>query len=128
MTLRFYIPRDAAAVAVGADDVARALETSAVARNTAVEIVRTGSRGLFWLEPMVEVATAEGRVAFGPVAPEDVTSLLEAALSHGAHPLRLGVADEIPWLKKQTRFTFVRCGVVDPRSVEDYKAHGGFKG
>jgi formate dehydrogenase iron-sulfur subunit len=128
MTLRFYIPRDAAAVAVGADDVARALETSAAARNTAVEIVRTGSRGLFWLEPMVEVATAEGRVAFGPVAPEDATSLLEAALSHGAHPLRLGVADEIPWLKKQTRFTFVRCGVVDPRSVEDYKAHGGFKG
>jgi formate dehydrogenase iron-sulfur subunit len=128
MTLRLYIPRDAAAIAVGADDVARALEVAATARNIAVEIVRTGSRGLFWLEPMVEVATSEGRVAFGPVAPEDAAAVLDAAVSNGAHPLRLGLADDIPWLKKQTRFTFVRCGVIDPRSVEDYKAHGGFKG
>jgi formate dehydrogenase iron-sulfur subunit len=128
MTSRFYIPRDAAAIAVGADDVARALEAAAAARNIAVEIVRTGSRGLFWLEPMVDVATAAGRVAFGPVAPEDAAAVLEAAVSNGAHPLRLGLADDIPWLKKQTRFTFVRCGVVDPRSLEDYKAHGGFKG
>jgi formate dehydrogenase iron-sulfur subunit len=128
MTLRLYIPRDAAAIAVGADDVVRALETAAAVRHITVEIVRTGSRGLFWLEPMVEVATAEGRVAFGPVAPEDVASVLEAVLSNGAHPLRLGLADEIPWLKRQTRLTFARCGVVDPRSLEDYKAHGGFRG
>lgn len=128
MTLRLYVPRDAAAVAVGADDVAAALETIAGERNIAVEIIRTGSRGLLWLEPMIEVATAQGRVAFGPVAEADVASVLDAASSNGAHPLRLGVADEIPWLKRQTRLTFVRCGVVDPRSVEDYRAHDGYKG
>ena len=128
MTLRFYIPRDAGAVAVGADDVARALEKIAAERKTEIELIRTGSRGLYWLEPMVEVATAEGRIAFGPVAVADVGSVLEAASSNGAHSLRLGVTEEIPWLKRQTRLTFVRCGVVDPRSIEDYRAHDGFKG
>ena len=128
MTLRLYVPRDAAALSVGADEVATALETAASERNIAVEIIRTGSRGLLWLEPMVEVATAQGRIAFGPVMEADAASILDAAVSNGAHPLRLGVADEIPWLKRQTRLTFVRCGVVDPRSVEDYRAHDGYKG
>jgi formate dehydrogenase iron-sulfur subunit len=128
MTLRFYVSRDAGAVAVGADEVALALAKTAAERKAAVEIVRTGSRGLYWLEPMVEVATAEGRIAFGPVTTADVGSVFEAASSNGAHPLRLGVTDEIPWLKRQTRLTFARCGVIDPRSIEDYRAHDGFKG
>lgn len=128
MTLRVYIPRDAAAVAVGADEVAAAFEAAAAKRNIVVDIVRTGSRGLLWLEPMIEVGTAEGRVAFGPVEEADADSVLEAAASDGAHPLRLGIADEIPWLKRQTRLTFARCGVIDPRSVEDYRAHDGYKG
>lgn len=130
MTLRFrfYVSRDVGAVSVGADEIAGALETAAETRGVAVEIVRTGSRGLYWLEPMVEVATADGRVAFGPVAVEDVSSVLDAALSNGAHALRLGITDEIPWLKRQTRLTFARCGVIDPRSVADYRAHDGYKG
>jgi formate dehydrogenase iron-sulfur subunit len=128
MTVRIYVPRDAGALAVGADEVARALWAAADRSGEAVEIVRTGSRGLYWLEPMVEVATAQGRVAFGPVTPADAPSVFEAMRTDGAHPLRLGIADEIPWLKRQTRLTFARCGVVDPRSVEDYRAHDGYKG
>lgn len=128
MILRLYIPRDAAAVSVGADEVAVALEAAAVKNNVAVEIVRTGSRGLLWLEPMVEVSTAQGRVAFGPVEEADAESVLKAAVSNGAHPLRLGLADELPWLKRQTRLTFARCGIIDPRSVDDYRAHDGYKG
>ncbi len=129
MTVRLYIPKDAAAVAVGADDVAAAVLTEAGRRGLDVELVRTGSRGLLWLEPMVEVATAAGRIAYGPVAVGDVASLLDAAINNGgAHPLRQGVADELPWLKRQTRLTFARCGVVDPESVDDYRNHGGIKG
>ncbi|WGR92757.1 NADH-quinone oxidoreductase subunit NuoF [Bradyrhizobium sp. ISRA443] len=128
MTMRIFIPRDAGAIAVGADDVALAFAQAAAARGVAVEIVRTGSRGLYWLEPMVELATAQGRVAFGPVTSADVPALLDAMASNGPHSLRLGIADEIPWLKRQTRLTFARCGVVDPRSVDDYRAHGGYKG
>ena len=128
MILRLYIPRDAAAVSVGADEVAVALEAAAAKNNVAVEIVRTGSRGLLWLEPMVEVSTAQGRVAFGPVEEADAESVLKAAVSNGAHPLRLGLADELPWLKRQTRLTFARCGIIDPRSVDDYRAHDGYKG
>ncbi|WP_108522633.1 formate dehydrogenase beta subunit [Bradyrhizobium algeriense] len=128
MTMRIFVPRDAGAVAVGADDVALALAQAAKARNIAVEIVRTGSRGLYWLEPMVEVATPRGRVAFGPVSPADAASVLEAMATDAPHPLRLGIAEDIPWLKRQTRLTFARCGVIDPRSVEDYCAHDGYKG
>ena len=128
MTLRLFIPLDAAALAVGADDVAAGIKAAAARRNVAVDIVRTGSRGLYWLEPMVEAETPAGRIAYGPVAPADAEGLLTALLADGAHTLRLGPTEDIPWLKRQTRLTFARCGIVDPRSLEDYRAHGGGMG
>ena len=128
MSVRIFIPRDAGAVAVGAEQTVAALEQAAAKRNAAIEIVRTGSRGLYWLEPMVEVATPKGRIAFGPVKDADAASVLDAILADGPHALRQGLTEEIPWLKRQTRLTFVRCGIIDPRSVEDYRAHDGYKG
>jgi formate dehydrogenase iron-sulfur subunit len=128
MTVRLFVPRDAGAVAVGADEIAAALQMTAGKRDIEIEIVRNGSRGLYWLEPMVELATPKGRIAFGPVNAADVPSLLDAVIADGPHPLRLGIADDIPWLKRQTRLTFARCGVIDPRSLQDYLAHGGYKG
>jgi formate dehydrogenase iron-sulfur subunit len=123
MSAKLYIPKDSAAVAVGADEVAEAFARHGIAA------IRTGSRGLYWLEPMIEVETAEGRVAYGPVAPEDVESLLAAGvLNGGDHALRLGRPEEIPFLKRQTRLTFARCGIVDPLSLDDYRAHGGYRG
>jgi formate dehydrogenase iron-sulfur subunit len=128
MTLRLFIPVDAGALAVGAEEVTAALRAAAARHNVALDIVRTGSRGLYWLEPMVEVETPAGRVAYGPVAPGDADGLLRALLDNGAHALRQGVAEDIPWLKRQTRLSFARCGIVDPRSLADYRAHGGGKG
>lgn len=129
MSARLYIPRDAGAVAVGADDVAAAFEAAARKRNIDLQIIRTGSRGLYWLEPMVEVATSSGRVAYGPVTVADVSALIDAGILEGKpHALHLGKADDIAWLKRQTRLTFARCGIVDPLSLEDYRAHGGGKG
>ena len=128
MNMKIFVPRDATAVAVGADEIVAAFEQMAQQRGLPIEIVRTGSRGLHWLEPMVEVATPVGRIAYGPVGTEDVASVLESMASGGPHALRLGMADEIPWLKRQTRLTFARCGVIDPRSLDDYRAHGGYKG
>ena len=127
-TLRLYIPIDAAALAVGAEEVAGAIRSAAARHKVAVDIVRNGSRGLYWLEPMVEVDTPTGRVAYGPVAPGDADGLLTALLGDGAHALHLGPTEEIPWLKRQTRLTFARCGIVDPRSLDDYRSHGGYKG
>jgi formate dehydrogenase iron-sulfur subunit len=124
-SIRIYVPGDAAAVALGADDVAAAIKNAA----PQVEIVRNGSRGLHWLEPMVEVATKNGRIAYGPVSTSDVDAVVKAMLADGgAHPLRLGKPEDIPFLKNQTRLTFARCGIVDPRSLDDYRAHGGYKG
>ncbi|MFC6447318.1 formate dehydrogenase beta subunit [Shinella zoogloeoides] len=129
MTTRIYIPRDAAALALGADRVAKALSTEIAARKLDATIVRNGSRGMHWLEPLVEIETTEGRIAYGPVKPSDIAGLLDAGLvSGGNHPLCLGKTEDIPFLKNQTRLTFARCGVIDPVSLEDYKAHGGLKG
>jgi formate dehydrogenase iron-sulfur subunit len=124
MSGKIYIPKDSAAVAVGADEVAEAFVAHGI-----TEIVRTGSRGLYWLEPMVEVETAEGRIAYGPVAAEDVDGLLASDfLTGGSHPLRLGRPEDIPFLKRQTRLTFARCGIVDPLSIDNYRKHGGYRG
>jgi formate dehydrogenase iron-sulfur subunit len=119
---RVFVPRDAAALAVGADEVAAALAQYA-------DVVRTGSRGLFWLEPMIEVETPEGRIAYGPVEASDIPGLLvDGLLTGAAQRLRLGIPEAIPFLARQTRLTFARCGVVDPLSLDDYRAHGGMAG
>ena len=124
-----FVPRDSTALALGADDVARAIEREAAARGETVRVVRNGSRGLFWLEPLVEVQTAAGRIAYGPVAAADVPGLFDAGLLNGdAHALRHGLTEEIPFLKRQDRLTFARVGVTDPLSLEDYRAHEGFVG
>ena len=129
MSLRIYIPLDSAAVACGADDVARRIEALARQQKIDITIVRNGSRGLHWLEPMLEVQTPRGRIAYGPVDEGDVESVFAAMCADGAaHPLCHGVTDEIPWLKRQTRLTFARCGIIDPVSLEDYRTHGGYSG
>jgi formate dehydrogenase iron-sulfur subunit len=127
MSLRVFIPQDAAARAVGADKVARAVADEARRANLDVAIVRTGSRGLFWLEPMIEVETPGGRIAFGPVSTADVPGLVAARFA-STHRLGLGRPEHIPFLKRQTRITFARCGIVDPLSLADYRATGGWKG
>ena len=129
MSITVYVPQDAVALGLGANRVARAIFAGAERRGLDVRIVRTGTRGLLWLEPMVEVATSEGRIAYGPVTPGDVEGLLDAGFVEGVRaPRRLGKPEEIPFLAKQHRLTFHRCGVVDPVSVEDYRAHGGYRG
>ena len=126
---RIFIPKDAQAVALGADRVAREVERVGATTGQTIAITRTGSRGMFWLEPTVEVETAEGRIAYGPVKPGDVAGLLDAGMLTGAaHPLRIGRPEEIPYLARQTRLTFARVGIVDPVSAQDYVAHGGFAG
>ncbi|GHD16306.1 formate dehydrogenase beta subunit [Tianweitania populi] len=129
MTIRVYVPRDSFALALGADKVAKAIRDTAAAQSLDVVIVRNGSRGMVWLEPMVEVETPAGRVAYGPVAAKDVDSLFAAGfLQGGDHPLALGDPEQIPFLKRQQRLTFARCGIIDPLSLEDYEAHGGLAG
>jgi formate dehydrogenase iron-sulfur subunit len=124
---RIYIPGDSGALAVGADEVAAAFAV-ALADRPGVEIVRNGSRGLYWLEPLVEVETAGERFAYGPVMPGDASSVLAAAFVGGPHPLALGPVGDIAWLKRQTRLTFARCGATDPLSIADYRNHGGLAG
>ncbi len=129
MTIKIYIPRDSSALSMGAQKVALAISNEAKKRGLDVHIIRNGSRGLYWLETMVEVSTASGRVAYGPVKVRDVPSLFDADFAHGkAHALNLGLTEELPWLKKQQRLTFARVGITDPISLTDYIAHEGYQG
>ena len=129
MSAKVFIPADSTALAAGAGATAQAIAKEARARNLNIEIVRTGSRGLFWLEPLVEVETPKGRVGYGPVGAADAASLFDAGfLTGGAHAAALGRVEDISYLKAQQRLVFARCGVIDPLSLEDYRRHGGLKG
>jgi len=125
MTMKIYIPRDAAAKALGAEDVVAAVRQEAKARGVDVTVVRNGTRGMVWLEPLVEVETPEGRLAFGPMTAADVPGLFGDL---AAHPKAQGLTEEIPFFRSQTRLTFARCGIIDPLSLADYEAHGGLAG
>ena len=126
---RIYVPCDAAARSVGADDTAQAIIAEAKRLGIDIELVRNGSRGLLWLEPLVEVATPAGRVAYGPVQPSDVQDLFASGFTAGGpHVLGHGMTEQIPYLENQERLTFARVGVTDPRSIEDYTDHGGYRG
>ena len=135
MTVRIFIPKDAAAIAVGADKVAAAIQRGATAAGKPVTIVRTGSRGMFWLEPLVEIEIAgTRRYGLGPLDASDIDATLATALANGdleailAHPKSIGAVDKLSFLTRQTRLMFARCGVTDPLSLDDYRAHGGYKG
>ena len=125
--LEVFVPRETAAVSVGADDVAERIAAAARERGVDISLVRNGSWGMSWLEPLVEFVRDGSRIAFGPTLPADVETLL-AAVVDGAtdHPRYLGPTADIPYLARQERVTFRRCGLIDPLSIRDYRAHGGF--
>lgn len=126
---KVYVPLDMAAVAMGADRLATAIVKEAAARGESVQIIRNGSRGMLWLEPLVEVETSTGRIGYGPVSVKDVGALFDASfLKGGAHPLSIGKVDDHSWMKRQNRITFARCGIIDPLSISEYEAHGGGAG
>ena len=129
MTVKLYVPSDMMSVALGADEVAGALAIEAAKRSLAVVIVRNGSRGLFSIEPLVEVETAEGRIGYGPVFPEDVAALVAEGLFEGKAVTKcVGKPGDLPFFKNQTRLSFARNGLTDPLSFDDYQAHGGMQG
>ncbi len=133
MSLRVFVPRDAAAIACGAGAVAEALVSAAREAGVEIVLVRNGSRGMLWLETLVEVAAADGtRYGFGPLAASDVPALVAAGLftdpAAVVHPASIGVTERHPFLAGQTRLTFARCGLGDPLSIEAYVASGGFAG
>ncbi|MFN3645337.1 MAG: NADH-ubiquinone oxidoreductase-F iron-sulfur binding region domain-containing protein [Gemmobacter sp.] len=121
--MRVWVPRDAAARALGADAVAAAVQACARASGQEVALTRNGSRGMIWLEPLVEVERGGVRHAYGPATAADVPDILE-----GSSPLHLGPTEDLPWMARQTRLTFARVGVTDPLSLAEYEAHGGLAG
>ena len=127
--LKVYVPRETAAISVGANEVAMEIERHAKQAGVSIQLIRNGSWGVTWLEPLVEVEVGDSRVAYGNVTTDDVASLFAAGfLEGGGHPRRLGPTHEIPYLANQDRWSFLRCGQIDPLSVEDFQAHKGFTG
>ncbi|MDD1626835.1 MAG: formate dehydrogenase, partial [Methylococcaceae bacterium] len=129
MSIKIYIPCDSSAISLGADRVATAITKEAEKRNITIQLIRNSSRGMFWLEPLVEVDTEEGRLAYGPVQVKDVSSLFDSNfIQGGAHPLFLGLTEELDYLKKQQRLTFARSGITDPVNLDDYITNEGYRG
>ncbi len=130
MSQRIYIPCDTTALSLGADQIAEAVQLEIQQRGLDATIVRNGSRGMLWLEPLVEVDTAQGRVGYGAISAQQVSALFDAGMLDGnqQHESCIGLVEEHPFLKKQQRLTFARSGITDPISIEDYIALDGFNG
>lgn len=127
--VRIYVPADTAAVAAGANELIPSLHHLATEHGYQLDVVRTGTRGLLWLEPMIEVQTPQGRVAYGPVHTQHLKSLFAAQWLEGAdHALCQGLTADIPYLKNQERLSFARVGITDPLCLTDYEAHDGWQG
>ena len=131
--VKVYIPRETTADSLGAELLVKAIATEAKYRKLDIEIVRNGSRGACWLEPLVEVETDKGRVGYGPVTLDDVPDLFDADFlndiqSGGKHAKFLGDVDKLPWFANQERLTFARCGIIEATSVAAYASLGGFVG
>jgi len=125
--IKVFVPRETAAISMGANEVALEIERRAEESGESIQLIRNGSWGASWLEPMVEVEVGDARIAYGNVTREDVAGLFESGfLKGGDHPRRLGPTQEIAYLANQDRWSFSRCGVIDPVSVEDYQKHSGF--
>lgn len=128
-TISIYIPRDTAAIAMGVEELIEPILAQAKTQGIELNIIRNGTRGLLWLEPLIEVLTEQGRVAYGPIFEEDLDSLFAADWLHGGvHPLYHGLTEDIPYLKNQERLTFARVGIIDPSNIDDYAKHGGWNG
>ncbi|HZD51639.1 MAG TPA: formate dehydrogenase, partial [Woeseiaceae bacterium] len=128
-SIRIFVPRETSAVSMGADEVVAEILARTARDPQTIELVRNGSWGMSWLEPLVEVEADGRRIAYGPVSAGDLDDLFDADfLKGGEHRLRLGPTQEIPWLARQERWTFVRCGAIDPLSIDDYRVNGGFAG
>ena len=130
MTINIYVPRDTTANSRGANSVADLIEHFASSHGVDIKLIRNSSRGLYWLETLVEVETTKGRLGFGPVLESDVNSLFDCQFYAGEtkHELCLGLVEDIPYLQNQQRLTFARAGITDPLSIDDYREHDGFKG
>tara|TARA_B100000029_G_scaffold516792_1_gene634310 strand:+ start:8696 stop:10240 length:1545 start_codon:yes stop_codon:yes gene_type:complete len=128
--IKVYVPRDTTACSLGADSVAVSLQHYFSNNDIDCEVVRSGSRGLYWLEPLIEIETDSGRIAYGPIGPNIIDEFIAAKFwrINKEHWSYLGVVDEIPYLQKQQRVTFARVGVIDPLSLSDYENHFGFSG
>ena len=105
---------------MGADAVASALE----ARGETV--IRNGSRGMLWMEPLVERADE----CHGPrVGWANVTAgQIDAGLPYKQADNFIGAVEEFDYLARQNRWIYERVGITDPVDPEDYVAHGGLTG
>ncbi len=128
MSIRIYVPNDTGARSVGADEVAVAVESQIAKLTLDAIVVRNGSRGAYWLEPLVEIDTDDGRVGFANVTAETVPALFAEGIPAPTHSMSIGLVESLPWLRDQHRLTFSRAGVIDPLSLHDYRAHGGMLG
>lgn len=91
---KVFVPRDSAALSMGANEVAQAISNHAAKAGLDVTVVRNGSRGMLWLEPLVEVETEAGRIGYANVSADQIPDLIAAGLLSGSpHDSCLGLVE-----------------------------------
>ena len=118
--MRVFIPQDSISIALGADLIAKKIAQSGH------EIIRNSSRGLHFLEILIEVEIDGARHGFGPISTNEIEDLIASNFAK-SHPKYLGIVDELKLIKSQNRLSFAKCGINDPLDFDGYLTLGGGK-
>jgi NADH-quinone oxidoreductase subunit F len=140
-------------VAAGAAEALAAVQKELEARNLSAAVGQVGCVGMCSYEPMLEVQVrGKPRVNYGGATADNVPEIL-AAYFEGAplrHSVIVGEAiptithtdgqtlhslsfidpddrERIAFQRKQLRVVLSNCGLIDPESIDDYLAVGGYQ-
>jgi NADH-quinone oxidoreductase subunit F len=120
-------------IAAGAEETFKALEAKLAALPGAPDLSRTGCVGMCYQEPLVEISNGDGeRYLYGHISPDKVGRLIDEHVGQGTP-----VADWLVWtsggkgsdtayLSRQRRIVLRNCGNIDPESIDEYIATGGY--
>ena len=122
--MRIVVGEGSCGLAAGAGKVHSALA------KLGADVGITGCIGMCFLEPIVDLYEGETLAArLVRVKEGDAERIFKAAGSgdlSGVEDLRISADDE-EFLKKQTRIALRHCGLIDPESIEDYRAADGYR-
>lgn len=138
-----YIGAGTCGLGAGAGKVIDAVSQYLEENRIKAEVIKTGCIGLCTSEPLMDVKLpGYNRVSFENVHEEDVPKILDSILdtripdykvlgqfrSENSTPFQnLKFVDEHPFFAPQKRIVLRNCGIIDPVSIEEYIASGGYK-
>ncbi len=123
-------------LSAGAQNVHHKLANLAQANPGVCQVKQTGCIGMCYCEPLVEVRSNGSRILYGHVDEKRAEEIFQRHVA-GDHVLEeyvvyrmeadRGEGREADFMAPQKRIVLRNCGAIDPESIEEYEAAGGYQ-